>query len=68
MNRPLTPGHDSMIRWGQFTLSQLRTDHSTLVREILHSYTAQDRTGYRPLCRDGGDIDTVMMMMIPAGG
>ena len=50
-----TPGHDNLDRWGQTTLSQLRTGRSTLVRETLHRIgLAAD-----PNCGECGEEDTV---------
>ena len=50
-----TPGHDDLDRWGQTTVSQLRTGHSTLVRATLHRIgLATD-----PLCRECGEEEDV---------
>ena len=50
-----TPGHDDLYRWGQTTISQLRTGHSILVRATLHRIgLATD-----PLCRECGEEEDV---------
>ena len=50
-----TPGHDDLDRWGQTTVSQLRTGRCTLVRATLHriGLAADD------VCRECGEEDTV---------
>jgi len=56
-----TPGHDDLDRWGQVTVSQLRTGYSPLVRATLHRIgLATD-----PLCRECGEEDTVEHLLCP---
>jgi len=55
-----TPGHDDLDRWGQVTVSQLRTGYSPLVRATLHRIgLATD-----PLCRECGEEDTVEHLLV----
>lgn len=55
-----TPGHDDLDRWGQVTVSQLRTGYSPLVRAILHRIgLATD-----PLCRECGEEDTAEHLLV----